>query len=130
MKYLLLILILPLASCTVKPTIRSGQTIVTLGGSVFTKTAGEVSSYSGPLGTLSYTTASTDETIIPSKVANYYGVKALANAATAALRTTESTKRVLGAQEVSKNATNKAAEVETTRILNPVEEIPAPIPAP
>ena len=130
MKCLLLILILPLASCTVKPTIRSGQTIVTLGGSIFTKTAGEVSSYSGPLGTLNYATATNDETVVPAKAIGSYTTLGLAKEVTKAFDKSESTKVALGNQEVSKNATNKAAEVETTRILNPVEEIPAPIAAP
>ena len=128
MKFILLIppLLLPLlASCTVKPMIRSGETIVSLGGSIFTKTAGESSSYSGPLGTLSYTTASTDETIIPAKIANYYGIKAAVDGATSMMRTTESTKRVLGSQSVQKAGIQSTERVESLRILNPVE-LPAP----
>jgi hypothetical protein len=125
MKPALFLLLALLPACTVKPTIRSGQTVVTLGGSIFTKTTGETASYSGPLGNLNYSTATNDETVVPGKIVNYYGIKSAVNGATAALRTTESTKRILGAQQVSKEATRSAADVEKLRILNPVE-IPVP----
>lgn len=117
-----LLSILSLPACTIKPTIRRGSTVVTLGGSIFTKTAGEKSSYAGPLGNLNYETAINDETTIPGKLINYYGIKAAITGTTDALRTTEKTKRVLGAQDVSKHATSTAADVQKLRILNPVEE--------
>lgn len=115
-----------LPSCTLRPTIRSGNTIVSLGGSIFSKSTAEKSSYSGPLGNLNYETATNDETVVPGKLINYYGIKAAINGATESLRTTENTKQILGAQSVSKHATTTAADVEKTRILNPLPEaIPA-----
>ena len=125
----IILLLLALPACTVHPFIRSGPDVVSLGGSIFTKSSSERASYSGPLGSLTYSTTGKDETVIPGKIANYYGIKAAANAATSMLRTTESTKRVLGEQEVSKTATNKAAASADLKTLNPVEEAPviAPI---
>lgn len=120
-------LILPclLASCTVGPFIKGpGGQVASLGGSIFTKTAGESSSYSGPLGNLTHTSASKDETVVPGKLINYYGLKAAINGLTDITKTTEATKTTLSTDSVSKNATNQAAEVEKLKILNPVEEIP------
>lgn len=122
MKIALLLLLLTLTGCTVKPTIRSGQTVVTLGGSIFTKTSGEVSSYSGPLGNLNYATTSTDETVVPGKLINYYGIKAVTAGLTSGLRTTESTKRILAKEETSRAATKSAAASTDLKTLNPVEE--------
>ena len=110
------------AACTVRPLIRSGESVVSLGGSVFTKSAGETASYSGPLGTLSYSDTGKDETVIPGKIANYYGVKAVTEAATSMFRTSESTTRILAKEETSRAATSSAADVEKLKILNPVEE--------
>ena len=121
----LLLLLLPLASCTVHPLIRSGDTVVSLGGSIFTKSASSSANYSGPLGELSYKETGRDETIIPGKVVNYWGLKAATDAATSMLRTKESTTRILAKEETSRAATKSAAEVETVRILNPVELPPA-----
>lgn len=115
-----------LPACTVHPLIRSGQSVVSLGGSVFTKSAGESATYSGPLGTLSYTTATKDETVVPGKLINYYGIKSAVEGATAALRTTESTKRILSGHDVTKNATNKAAASADLKTLNPLPEAPDP----
>ncbi len=131
MKPILLLSILALPACTVNPFIRSGETVVSLGGSIFTKTAGESGYYEGPLGKLGYANATKDETVVPGKLINYYGIKSAINGATAALRTTESTKRILSGHEVSKHATSTAADVEKLKILNPIEEaVPAVIPAP
>jgi hypothetical protein len=110
------------AACTVRPLISSGDSVVSLGGSIFTKSAGETASYSGPLGTLSYNDTGKDETVIPGKIANYYGVKAVAEAATSMFRTSESTTRILAKEETSRAATTTAADVEKLKILNPVEE--------
>ena len=96
---------------------------MSLGGSVFSKSTGETATYSGPLGTLSYKDTGKDETVIPGKVVNYYGLKAAADAATSMFRTSESTTRILAKEETKKAATSSAAEVEKLKILNPVEEI-------
>ncbi len=107
---------------------KSGDSYVSLGGSVFSKSTKETASYSGPLGTLSYADSGKDETIIPGKVVNYWGLKAAADAATSMFRTSESTTRVLAKEETKKAATASAAEVEKVKILNPVEEaIPAAV---
>ena len=110
------------ASCTVRPLIRSGDSLVSLGGSIFTKSSGETASYSGPLGTLSYTDTGKDETVIPGKIVNYYGIKAATEAATSAFRTSESTTRVLAKEETKKAGIQSAERVESLKILNPVEE--------
>jgi hypothetical protein len=104
--------------------ISSGDSVVSLGGSVFTKSNGETASYSGPLGTLTYSDNGKDETVIPGKIANYYGVKAVTEAATSMFRTSESTTRILAKEETSRAATTSAADVEKLKILNPAEEIP------
>ena len=122
----IILLCLALPACTVRPMMKSGDSYVSLGGSVFTKSTNETASYSGPLGTLSYADAGTDETIIPGKIANYYGIKATTEALTSAFRTSESTTRILAKEETKKAATSSAAEVEKLKILNPVEPIPAP----
>ena len=122
-------LLLPLlcVGCSVHPMIKTADgSLVSLGGSILTKTAGESGSYSGPLGTLSYSYASKDETVVPGKLINYYGIKAAINGITDITKTTEATKATLSTDSVSKNATNQAADVEKLRILNPVEEIPIP----
>ena len=111
-----------LPACTVRPVIRSGDQLVSLGGSIFSKSSGETASYSGPLGNLSYADTAKDETIIPGKVVNYWGVKAATEAATSMFRTSESTTRILAKEETSRAATSSAAEVESLKILNPVEE--------
>jgi hypothetical protein len=105
---------------------KSGDAYVSLGGSVFSKSTSETASYSGPLGNLSYADAGKDETVIPGKVANYYGIKAVTEAATSMFRTSESTTRILAKEETSRAATSSAAEVESLKILNPVEEV-APV---
>jgi hypothetical protein len=115
-----------LPACTVRPVIRSGDQLVSLGGSIFSKSSGETASYSGPLGNLSYADTAKDETVIPGKVVNYWGVKAATEAATSMFRTSESTTRILAKEETSRAATSSAAEVESLKILNPVEPVPAP----
>ena len=122
----LLFLCLALPACTVRPVIKSGDQVVSLGLSIFSKSAGETASYSGPLGNLSYADTAKDETVIPGKVVNYWGVKAATGAATSMFRTSESTTRVLAKEETSRAATSSAAEVESLKILNPVEEV-APV---
>ncbi len=115
-------MVLACASCTVRPLIRSGDSMVSLGGSIFTKSSGETASYSGPLGTLSYQDTGKDETVIPGKIVNYYGIKAAIDGVTAATRTKESTTRILAKEETAREATRSAADVEKLKILNPVEE--------
>ena len=122
----LLFLCLALPACTVRPMMKAGDSYVILGGSVFSKSTSETASYSGPLGTLSYTDTGKDETIIPGKVVNYWGVKAATEAATSMWRTSESTTRILAKEETKKAATSAAADVEKLRILNPAEPIPTP----
>ena len=122
----ILLLCLALPACTVRPIIKSGDAYVSLGGSVFSKSTSETASYSGPLGNLSYADAGKDETVMPAKVVNYYSVKAISEAATNMFRTSESTTRVLAKEETSRAATSSAAEVESLKILNPVEEV-APV---
>jgi hypothetical protein len=115
--------VLACVSCTVRPLISSGDSVVSLGGSVFTKSNGETASYSGPLGTLTYNDTGKDETVIPGKIANYYGIKAVTEAATSMFRTSESTTRILAKEETSRAATTSAADVEKLKVLNPVEEV-------
>lgn len=105
MKRILVIPIAFLAGCTVKPTIRSGDTVVTLGGSIFTKTTNETASYTGPLGTLNYSTASNDETVVPNKGITAWTTAEITRALSNAYDTSEATKVTLGEQEVSKTAT-------------------------
>ena len=121
--------VLALTGCTVHPLIRSGDTVVSLGGSIFTKSSSSSANYSGPLGELSYKETGRDETIIPGKIANYYGIKAVSEGLTSIARTKESTTRILAKEETSRAATKSAASVEKLKILNPVEEaIPAAVP--
>jgi hypothetical protein len=122
----ILLLCLALPACTVRPVMKSGDSYVSLGGSIFSKSTSETASYSGPLGNLSYADAGKDETVIPAKVVNYYSVKAISEAATSMFRTSESTTRILAKEETSRAATSSAAEVESLKILNPVEEV-APV---
>ena len=77
------LLCLLLASCTVGPVITA--TSVSLGGTVMTKSKGYYARYDGPLGKIETGTAETDETVIPGKVANYYGIKAATDGAVALL---------------------------------------------
>ena len=127
LKLLPILVLLP--SCTVRPMIKAGDSFVSLGGSIFTKSANESASYSGPLGTLRYADTGKDETVIPGKIVNYYGIKAATDAATSMLRTKESTTRILAKEQTSRAATKSAADVEKLKILNPVEEAaPAVVP--
>jgi len=122
-----------LASCTVGPVITANS--VSLGGTLMTKSKGNYARYDGPLGKIETGTAETDETVIPGKVANYYGIKAAADGAVALLKTKETTTRVLAREETSRAATQSAASVEKARIAaTPLEEaaetVPALTPAP
>jgi len=124
MKALLFLLLLP--ACTVRPSIKMADgSVATLGGSIFSKSSTETASYSGPLGTMSYTDYGKDETVIPGKVVNFWGIRATLDAATASMRTQESTTRILAKEETKKTAIKSAENVETLKILNPVEEAPA-----
>lgn len=124
----LLILLLALPACTMGPVATSKG--VSLGGTIFTKSDGLYAKYDGPFGKMEYGTVKNDETIIPSKISNYYGLKAAIGGTVAALRTTESTKRVLSGHEVQKTGIKSAAEVEKLKILNPIEEEIPLTPAP
>ncbi len=95
---------------------------VSMGGSALTKNKGYYARYEGEFGKIEVGNNESDETIIPGKLINYYGIKSAMEGATAALRTTESTKRILSGHEASKHATTSAADVEKLKILNPVEE--------
>ena len=83
------------------------------------KTTGENITYSGPLGNITVTSATKDETVVPGKLINYYGVKAATEGAVSMLKTTETTKRVLSSDSVQKASIKSTAEVEELRILNP-----------
>lgn len=109
-------------ACTIKPTIRSGNQLVTLGGSLFTKTQSETSSYSGPLGNLSYSNSGIDETVLPSKVANYYTTKAIVDGLTNSFKTQQSTSIQKNAQDSAFQSSKISADLEKTKILNPVSE--------
>ena len=124
MKALLLLPFL-LPACTVRPSIKMADgSIATLGGSIFTRSTGETASYSGPLGTMAYTDMGKDETVLPSKYFNFKGLKATIDGATAATRTNASTERILGEQSVQKQAIKSTENVESLKILNPVEVAP------
>lgn len=121
------------ASCTVGPVITANS--VSLGGTLMTKSKGYYARYDGPLGKIETGTAETDETVIPGKVANYYGIKAATDGAVALLKTKETTTRVLAREETSRAAAQSAASVEKARIAaTPLEEaaetVPALAPAP
>lgn len=90
------------------------------------KTEGYYARYDGPFGKIEVGNTRNDETVVPGKVTNYYGIKAVTDGTVSMLRTTESTKRVLGSQEVTKQGIQSAERVESLRILNPVEVVPAP----
>ena len=111
-----------LPACTLKPTIRQGDSLVTLGGSIFTKTTAEISSYSGPLGNLRYKTKGNDETVLPSKIAGYYTAKAAIDGLSSAFETQQDTVVIKGSQETVRQATKATSDIEKTKILNPVIE--------
>ena len=91
-----------------------------------TKMEGYYARYDGPFGKIEVGNIRNDETVVPGKLINYYGVKAATDGAVSMLRTTESTKRVLGSQEVTKQGIQSAERVESLKILNPVEAVPVP----
>ena len=122
MKALLLLTFL-LPACTVRPSIKMADgSVATLGGSIFSKSTTETAFYKGPLGEMGYTDYGKDETVIPGKVVNFWGIRATLDAATASMRTQESTTRILAKEETKKTAIKSAEKVESLKILNPVEE--------
>ena len=122
MKALLLLPFL-LPACTVRPSIKMADgSVATLGGSIFSKSTTETAFYKGPLGEMGYTDYGKDETVIPGKVVNFWGIRATLDAATASMRTQESTTRILAKEETKKTAIKSAEKVESLKILNPVEE--------
>ena len=127
MSKLLLLLPFLLASCTNDPFIRTPEgAVVSLGQTWLKKESGVSKGYEGPHGKLWVNRTSGDETVVPGKVVNYYGIKAVTQGAVDMLNTTESTKKVLGAQDVTKQGIQSAERVESLRILNPVEVAPVP----
>ena len=127
MSKLSLLLPLLLVSCTNDPFIRTPEgAVVSLGQTWLKKETGVSKGYEGPHGKLWVNRTSGDETVVPGKLINYYGIKAATEGAVSMLRTTESTKRVLGSQEVTKQGIQSAERVESLKILNPVEAVPAP----
>lgn len=122
MKAILPFLLL-LPACTVRPTIRDASgNMATLGGSIFSKSSSETASYSGPLGTMSYTDFGKDETVIPGKVVNYWGIKATIDGLTATTRAKESTTRILSKEDTKRQAIQSTERVDSLKVLNPVEE--------
>lgn len=130
MRRFALLPVLWLASCTVNPFLRTPDgAVVSLGGSVFSRSDEESGGYEGPHGKLWYGSKKKDETVVPVRGIGAYQNLGIANTLYKGFKAGEATKVKLGEQSVSKHATTKAAEVETTKILNPVEEpLPAVIP--
>ena len=123
MKALLFLLPFLLPACTVRPSIKMADgSVATLGGSIFSKSTTETAFYKGPLGEMGYTDYGKDETVIPGKVVNFWGVKATIDGLTATTRAKESTTRILAKEETKKTGIQSAERVETLKILNPVEE--------
>lgn len=124
---LVLLLICFLTSaCTVHPTIRtSSGDIVSLGGSLGTKRTGDSASYSGAHGTLTYTSATNDETLIPRAYITGTNIKAGLAATTTQLGRAEVTKRALAKEETARVGIKSAASVEKLRITNPLPEAAA-----
>ena len=121
----ILLLCLALPACEVLPTYRSPQgDMITGGGTLFTKSTTKSVNITHPNGlNMTYATAGHDETVIPGKIVNYYGIKAATEAATSMFRTSESTTRILAKEETKKVGIQSAADVEKVKILNPVEEV-------
>jgi hypothetical protein len=116
--------------CTQLPEKRNPDgSVVKLGRTFMKKSATTNASWSNGTESLTYSDTGADETVVPSKAITSYTTLGVSSDLLGGLRTTESTKRVLGAQSVSKNATNKAAASTDLKTLNPVE-VPAPAPAP
>lgn len=116
--------------CTIRPTMRAGEATITLGGSLFTKSRGEIASYQGPHGSLYYQDVGRDETVVPSKLINYYVAKSLINGATTVIKGSQRTTRFIAGERTTRQGIRSAAEVEKLRILNPAEElVPGVLPA-
>jgi len=107
-----------ICSCTSGPVVTEKR--VWMGGTAMTKTKGYYSKYSGPLGTIEVGTAENDETVIPGKLMNYYGIKAATDGTVALLNQKETTTRVLAKEETSRVGIKSAASVEKLRITTPV----------
>jgi hypothetical protein len=122
-------------SCEVLPTVvkkADGSSVVTGGGSIFTKSDSKWVRVKDPSGlSIEYASKKHDETVVPVKGIGSMTTIGVAKEINDGLKTTEATKTTLGAQSVSTNATNKAAASADLKTLNPVEEaIPAVIPTP
>ena len=99
-----------------------------MGGTALTRTEGYYARYDGPYGKIEVGTAKTDETVVPGKLINYYGTKAITNGMVDALKTTEGTKQVLSGHDVTKEGIKATKEVESLKILHPVEVPPIATP--
>jgi len=118
-----------LTGCTVGPI--ATEKGVSLGGSWMTKNKGYYARYNGPLGVLETGSAENDETVIPGKVVNYYGIKAATEGAVSLMRTREGTARLVERETTKRAGIQTGGEVEKLRILNPapeavVEVVPVP----
>lgn len=103
------------------------------GGRTFlTKSAGKKVDITHPSGfAMNYQSTGHDETIVPVKGIGAYTKIGLAKELTNALRTTESTKRIVSGHEVQKTGIRSAERVRTTEILNPAPiEAALPVAAP
>ena len=114
------------ATCRPRMTMADGSK-VDLGFSLATRSDTEAASYTAPTGeALQWSSSKRDETVVPVAGIKSYTTLGISSDLLGAYRTKESTTRILGAQEVSKNATNKAAASADLKTLNPViEEAPA-----
>lgn len=61
----LLVCIVAISSCTLNPTIREGNVVITLGGSFATKSVEESATITRGVTTLSYSRKGKDETVLP-----------------------------------------------------------------
>ena len=115
-------------SCTMRPAIRGGNgEFVSLGGSFLSKGTQETASYKGPLGEVSYSQLTKDETAVANRLISVWGTAQVAQSLAKSAQSAEKTSRVAEQEATKREATRSAASVEETRILNPVEEIPTAI---
>ena len=118
-----------LTGCTVGPI--ATEKGVSLGGTLMTKNKGYYARYKGPLGEMETGSAENDETVIPGKLINYYGIKAATDGAVSLMRTREETARLVERETTKRAGIQTGGEVEKLRILNPapeavVEAVPVP----
>lgn len=122
MKKLILFILIPscgilLPACNIYPTVitPSGGKL-TLGGSIFTKSAGHRASISGEGYTVKYFSDMVDETIVPKAAITGYttiaGIKGLSEA----FKGKEQTTRALDKGVTTRAANKSAAELEKARI--------------